>query len=86
MDDSIEGPQQVHVPCDFRVALETIIADFTTHGWSHFYGLPCPSADSLDPMDYFCTFDVSKIIPKNTHYLLYANFKPFLVYTRGSNP
>ena len=39
--------------------------DFTTHGGSHLYGLPCPSADSLDPMDNFCTFDVSKIIPKN---------------------
>ena len=38
---------------------------------------PCPSADSLDPMDYFCTFDVSKIIPKNTHYLLYATLIPF---------
>ena len=24
MDESIEGPQQVHVPCDFRVALETV--------------------------------------------------------------
>ena len=42
-----------------------VTADFTTHGGSHIYGLPCPSVDSLDPMDYFCTFDVSKIIPKN---------------------
>ena len=31
----------------------TVIVDFTTHGESHFYGLPCPSADSLDPMDHF---------------------------------
>ena len=45
-----------------------VIADFTRHGWSHIYGLPCPSTDSLDPMDHFCTFDVSKIIPKNMHY------------------
>ena len=37
-----------------------VIANFTTHGESHFYGLPCPSADSLDPMDHFCIFDVSK--------------------------
>ena len=42
--------------------------------------LPYPSADSLDPMDLFYTFDVSKIIPKNMLKLLYMNFKPFLVY------
>ena len=30
-----------------------------------FYGLPYPSADSLDPMDHYCTFDLSKIIPKS---------------------
>ena len=36
-----------------------VIADFTTHGKSHFYGLPCPYADSLDPIDHFCSFDVS---------------------------
>ena len=45
--------------------MESVIVDFTTHGGSHFYGLPYPSADSLDPMDHFCTFDVSNIIPKN---------------------
>ena len=59
---------------------ESVTADFTTHGRSHIYGLPCPSTDSLDPMDHFCTFDVSKIIPKNTYYLLYAAFNPFLAY------
>ena len=42
-----------------------VTADFTTHGGSHLYGLPCPFADSLNPVDHFCTFDVSKIIPKN---------------------
>ena len=26
---------------------------------------PCPAADSLAPMDYFLSFDVSLIIPKN---------------------
>ena len=56
----------------------TVIADFTTHGESHFYGLPYPSVDSLDPMDHFCSFDVSKIIPKNMQNLLYVTFKPFL--------
>ena len=44
-----------------------VTADFTTHGESQFYGLPYPSADSLDPMDHFCTFDVSKIIPKKSN-------------------
>ena len=63
-----------------------VIADFTTHGESHFYGLPYPSTDSLDPMDHFCTFDVSKIIPKNMHCFLYANFKPILAYIHGYDP
>ena len=54
--------------------LNNVTANFTTHGRSHIYGLPCPSADSLEPMDHFCTFDVSKIIPKNTCYLPYAAF------------
>ena len=31
-------------------------------------------------MDYFCTFDVFKIIPKNTCYFPYTTFKPFLMY------
>ena len=59
---------------------------FTTHGWSHFYGLPCPSVDSLDPMDYFFTFDVSKIIPKNMLKLPYMTFNPFIVYIHGFDP
>ena len=63
-------------------SLESIIADFTTHGGSHLYGLPCPFADSLDPMDHFCTFDVSKIISKNMPYLLHVTFKPNLAYIR----
>ena len=44
--------------------MDAVTVDFTTHGESQFYGLPCPSPDSLDPMDHFYTFDVSKIIPK----------------------
>ena len=56
--------------------ITVVTTDFTTHGRSHIYGLPYPYADALDPMDHFCTFDVSKIISKNTHYLLYATFKP----------
>ena len=60
-----------------------ITVDFTTHGWSHIYDLSCPSVDSLDPMDQYCTFDVSKIIPKNTYYLMYVTFNPFLAYIRG---
>ena len=63
-----------------------LTADFTTHGKSHIYGLPYPSADSLDPMDYFCTFDVSNIIPKNTCYLLYTTFNPFVAYIRRYYP
>ena len=64
----------------------TVTTDFTTHGRSHIYVLPCPSVDSLDPVDHFCTCDVSKIIHKNMHYLLYITFKPILVYIHGYDP
>ena len=63
-----------------------VIADFATHGASHLYGLPCPSTDSLDPMDHFCTFEVSNIIPKNMHDLLYVTFKAILTYICGFDP
>ena len=68
----------LHIGCP-----TSVISDFTTHGKTHFYGLPYPSADSLDPMDHFCTFEVSKIIPKNMLKFPYATFKPFLSYIRG---
>ena len=61
----------------------SVIVDFTTPGESHFYGLPYPSVDSLYPMDHFCSFDVSKIIPRNMLKLLYATFKPFIAYIHG---
>ena len=64
----------------------SVTADFTTHGGSHLYGLPYPSVEYLDPMDHFCTFDVSKIIPKNMHYFLYMTFKPILTYIRRFDP
>ena len=64
----------------------SVITDFTTHGESHFYGLPNPSVDSLDHMDHFFTFDVSKIIAKNTQKFPYATFKPFLTYIHGFDP
>ena len=51
-----------------------VTADFTTHGGSHIYGFPYPSADSLDPMDHFCTFDVSNIIPKNMQKIAIDDF------------
>ena len=60
--------------------------DFTTHGESTFYGLPYPSTDSLDPMEHFCNFDASKIIPKNMQKLPYVTFKPFLTYIRRFDP
>ena len=65
------------------IEMEDVTVDFTTRGGSHLYGLPCPSADSLDPMDHFCTFDVSKIIPKNMDYWLYMTFKPILIVTHS---
>ena len=64
----------------------TVTTDFTTHSGSHIYGLPCPSAEYLDPMDHFCTFDVSNTILKNMHYFPYVTFKPILAYIRGYDP
>ena len=53
---------------DAHLVDKSVTVDFTTHGGSHLYGLPYPSANSLDRMDNFCTFDVSKIIPKNAKF------------------
>ena len=63
-------PVYIHIPKEKRTKLDPsrkkgVIADFTTHGESHFYGLPYPYAYFLDPMDLFCSFDVSLILPKN---------------------
>ena len=55
-----------------------VIADFTTHGWSHIYGLPCPFADSLEPMDWYYTLMFPSSSLKNTCLLLYATFNPIL--------
>ena len=63
-----------------KAKVRGVIADFTTHGGSHLYGLPYPFADALDPMEHFCTFDISKIIPKKMSYLIYPTFKPILTY------
>ena len=68
--------QPSYGPSDLTHQGASVTADFTTHGGSHLYGLPCPFADSLDPMDHFCTFDVSMNIPKNMSYLIYRTFKP----------
>ena len=88
-ETSYSDPHQGKIQKQFTIILVSILfvtVDFTTHGGSHIYGLPCPSANSLDPMDYFCTFDVSKIIPKNTCYFPYMTFNPILTYTRRYNP
>ena len=73
-------------PSDLTHLGASVTADFTTHGGSHLYGLPYPSADSLDPMDHFCTSDVSKIIPKNMNYFPYVTCKPILVYICRYDP
>ena len=70
-------------PSDLTHYEASVTADFTTHGESHLYGLPCTFAYSLDPMDHFCTIDVSKIIPKITCYLSYVTFNNFLSYIHG---
>ena len=56
--------------------LLVVTTDFTKNGGSHFYGLPCPSEDSLDPMDHFCTlmFPISSLKT------------PVIFYTRLLNP
>ena len=50
--------------------LLSIIAYFTTLGSSNIYGLPCPSIDSLDPMDLYYTLmfqDHPKQFPAYTY-------------------
>ena len=71
------------ISIDQQITTLIVTADFTMHGGSHLYGLPCPSANSLDPVELFYTFDVSNIIPKNMHYFLYMTFKPILPYIGG---
>ena len=78
--------QPLYYPSDLTHYGASVTVDSTTHGRSHIYGLPCPTVDSLDPMDHFCTFDASKIIPKNMHYLIYTTFKPILAYICGYDP
>ena len=63
--------------------LQLILPHMVDHTFMAFL---VPLQNIWTPMDHFCTFDVSKFIHKITHYLLYANFKPFLAYTRGYNP
>ena len=55
-----------------------VTLDFTTHGWSHIYGLPCPSVDSLDPMDWYYTLMFPTSSLKNTFLWLYMTFNPIL--------
>ena len=40
-------------PYDLTHQGASVIVDFTTLGRSHIYGLPYPSANSLDPMDLY---------------------------------
>ena len=47
---------------------------------------PCPSADSLDPLDHFLSFDVSLTIPKNMWKMIHATFKPIIAYIHGFDP
>ena len=64
-------------PSDLRHQGASVIADFTTHGESHFYGLPCPSVDSLDPVDIFVLlmFPISSLKTcKNFHTRLLIPF------------
>ena len=53
------SPSLVHlniISSSKKTRLADVIADITTHGWSHIYGLPYPSVDSLYPMDWYYTF------------------------------
>ena len=47
---------------------------------------PCPTADSLDPMDHLLSFDVSLIIPKTIWKMIYMDFYSITTYIRGSVP
>ena len=47
---------------------------------THCMAFPCPTADSLAPMDHFLSFDVSLIIPKNIRKMIYVAFSPITTY------
>ena len=51
-----------------------------------FMAFTVPLQTLYTPWTIFGTFDVSKIIPKNMHYFLYATFKPIVMYIRGFDP
>ena len=53
---------------------------------THCMAFPCPATDSLAPMEYFLSFDVSLIIPKNIRKVIYAAFTLITVYIRGYDP
>ena len=53
---------------------------------THCMAFPCPTADSLATMDYFLSFDVSLIIPKNIRKVIYVAFTPITTYIRGYDP
>ena len=43
---------EIQIMCDMYIdeaGIPIVTADFTTHGWSHIYGLPCLYAESLNP-------------------------------------
>ena len=48
-----------------------VIADFTTLGRSHIFGLPCPYADSLDPMELYYTL-LFQYYPQKSHVYNYT--------------
>ena len=68
----------------------SVIVDFTTLGRSCFYDLPCPYADSLDPLFSSYTL-MSQESPQKTHVYVYTRllkqypcvhtaFEPILTY------
>ena len=59
-----------------------VTANFTTPGWSHVYGLPYPSTESLDPIDLYYTLmfqDQPKKFPVYTYRWLLKQYS--CVYT-----
>ena len=53
---------------------------------THCMAFPYPATDSLAPMEYFLSFDVSLIIPKNIRKMIYVAFTPITVYIRRYIP
>ena len=64
-------------PSDLTHKGASVIADFTTLGRSHIYGIPCPFVDSLDPIYIYYTLMFQYYPQKSLIYTYTQLLKPY---------